>query len=193
LCHDEKTSEIHASVNGILKTVYIERQKSTSSDLTSIACKVSTSYLAPILVNKNLSVESTESYKSHYRPGAHLYPIAQLYSEPTKMALNFVKTLFLSPEINPSNRKAKSIPVLNPFDQYGRVFFFSWLGFMVAFLSWYAFPPLVSSMTIARYHKCSRDITINNISLQLTVTIKQDLNMTQEDVANSNIIALLAT
>ncbi|KAJ5135394.1 uncharacterized protein N7515_004672 [Penicillium bovifimosum] len=85
------------------------------------------------------------------------------------MALNFVKTLFLSPEINPSNRKAKSIPVLNPFDQYGRVFFFSWLGFMVAFLSWYAFPPL------------------------LTVTIKQDLNMTQEDVANSNIIALLAT
>jgi NNP family nitrate/nitrite transporter-like MFS transporter len=55
-----------------------------------------------------------------------------------------IKLLFLSPEINPSNRKAKSIPVLNPFDQYGRVFFFSWLGFLVAFLSWYAFPPLVS-------------------------------------------------
>ncbi|CAG7946979.1 unnamed protein product [Penicillium nalgiovense] len=85
------------------------------------------------------------------------------------MATNFVKHLFVSPEINPSTRKAKSIPALNPFDQYGRVFFFSWLGFMVAFLSWYAFPPLLS------------------------VTIKKDLNMTQEDVANSNIVALLAT
>lgn len=59
------------------------------------------------------------------------------------MAVEFFKLLVASPEINPSNRKAKSVPVLNPFDQYGRVFFFSWLGFMVAFLSWYAFPPLV--------------------------------------------------
>ncbi|CAG8943572.1 unnamed protein product [Penicillium salamii] len=85
------------------------------------------------------------------------------------MVMAFIKTLFASPEINPSNRKAKSIPVFNPFDQYGRVFFFSWLGFMVAFLSWYAFPPL------------------------LTVTIKQDLHMTQQEIANSNIVALLAT
>lgn len=60
------------------------------------------------------------------------------------MAASFFKLLYASPEINPGNRKAQSIPVLNPFDQYGRVFFFSWLGFMVAFLSWYAFPPLVS-------------------------------------------------
>lgn len=60
--------------------------------------------------------------------------------------MNFVKALFVSPEINPSNRKALSVPLLNPFDQYGRVFFFSWLGFMVAFLSWYAFPPLVSDI-----------------------------------------------
>ncbi|KAJ5204531.1 uncharacterized protein N7498_005410 [Penicillium cinerascens] len=85
------------------------------------------------------------------------------------MVANFFKLLVASPEVNPGNRKAKSIPVLNPFDQYGRVFFFSWLGFMVAFLSWYAFPPL------------------------LTVTIKKDLHMTQADVANSNIVALLAT
>ncbi|RAK71655.1 MFS transporter [Aspergillus fijiensis CBS 313.89] len=83
--------------------------------------------------------------------------------------MDFIKLLFVSPEINPSNRKAQSIPVLNPFDRYGRVFFFSWLGFMVAFLSWYAFPPL------------------------LTVTIRKDLHMTQQDVANSNIVALLAT
>jgi NNP family nitrate/nitrite transporter-like MFS transporter len=60
------------------------------------------------------------------------------------MTANFFKLLLASPEVNPSNRKAKSIPVLNPVDKYGRVFFFSWLGFMVAFLSWYAFPPLVS-------------------------------------------------
>ncbi|CAI4215521.1 unnamed protein product [Parascedosporium putredinis] len=74
-----------------------------------------------------------------------------------------------APTINPLNHKARSIPVLNPFDRYGRVFFFSWLGFMVAFLSWYAFPPL------------------------LTISIRNDLKMTQADVANSNIVALLAT
>lgn len=60
--------------------------------------------------------------------------------------MDSVKLLFLSPEVKPSNRKAMSIPILNPFDKYGRVYFFSWLGFMVAFLSWYAFPPLVSSL-----------------------------------------------
>lgn len=71
-----------------------------------------------------------------------------------EMAMALIKSLFLSPEINPNNRKAKSIPVFNPFDQYGRVFFFSWLGFMVAFLSWYAFPPLVSLLHLGIYHKC---------------------------------------
>lgn len=85
------------------------------------------------------------------------------------MATNFFRLLVASPEINPLNLKAKSIPVLNPFDRYGRVFFFSWLGFMVAFLSWYSFPPL------------------------LAVTIKKDLHLTQTDIANSNIVALLAT
>lgn len=62
------------------------------------------------------------------------------------MALKALTVLFVAPEVNPANRKATSIPVLNPFNQYGRVFFFSWMGFMVAFLSWYAFPPLVSPM-----------------------------------------------
>ncbi|KAJ5097201.1 Major facilitator superfamily domain general substrate transporter [Penicillium angulare] len=81
----------------------------------------------------------------------------------------FFKLLISSPDVNPSNHKAKSIPVFNPFDKYGRVFFFSWLGFMVAFLSWYAFPPLLSD------------------------TIKADLHMTQVQVSNSNIVALLAT
>ncbi|KFY28810.1 hypothetical protein V493_02751 [Pseudogymnoascus sp. VKM F-4281 (FW-2241)] len=85
------------------------------------------------------------------------------------MAPNFFQLLVTAPHINPVNRKAKSIPVLNPLDPYGRTFFFSWLGFMVAFLSWYSFPPL------------------------LTVTIQHDLQLSQTDIANSNIVALLAT
>lgn len=44
--------------------------------------------------------------------------------------------LFRAPDVNPINRKARSIPVLNPFDLYGRVFFFAWFGFMIAFWSW---------------------------------------------------------
>lgn len=52
--------------------------------------------------------------------------------------------LWAAPEINPINRKARSIPFLNPINVYGRVFFFSWFGFMVAFWAWYTFPPLVS-------------------------------------------------
>ncbi|KAL8961377.1 MAG: hypothetical protein Q9183_005316, partial [Haloplaca sp. 2 TL-2023] len=64
--------------------------------------------------------------------------------------------------------KALSIPILNPFNVYGRVFLLSWWGFFVAFWSWYAFPPL------------------------LTETIKEDLNLSQAEVANSNILALAA-
>ncbi|KAJ3477489.1 hypothetical protein NLG97_g8823 [Lecanicillium saksenae] len=77
--------------------------------------------------------------------------------------------LWEAPELNPVNGKARSIPVLNPLNRHGRVFFFSWLGFMVAFLSWYAFPPL------------------------LTLTIKKDLKLTPTEIANSNIVALAST
>lgn len=52
--------------------------------------------------------------------------------------------LYRAPDVNPVNRKAHSIPVLNPINMYGRVFFFSWFGFMIAFWAWYTFPPLVS-------------------------------------------------
>jgi len=65
--------------------------------------------------------------------------------------------------------KAKSIPALNPFNIYGRVFLLSWWGFFVAFWSWYAFPPL------------------------MTETIKNDLHLTQVDIANTNIVSLVAT
>jgi len=80
-----------------------------------------------------------------------------------------VASLWQAPVVNPVNRKARSIPIFNPINLYGRVFLFGWWGFMVAFWSWYAFPPL------------------------LTLTISKDLGLTQVDIANSNIIALVAT
>ncbi|RFU29670.1 hypothetical protein B7463_g6657, partial [Scytalidium lignicola] len=80
-----------------------------------------------------------------------------------------VAQLWQAPDINPVNGKARSIPVLNPINKYGRVFLFSWWGFMIAFWSWYAFPPL------------------------LTLTIKKDLKLSQNEIANSNIIALVGT
>lgn len=52
--------------------------------------------------------------------------------------------LVKAPKINPVNRKARTVPMLNVVDIYGRVFFFSWFGFMISFWAWYTFPPLVS-------------------------------------------------
>lgn len=80
-----------------------------------------------------------------------------------------ISVLWKAPQVNPVNRKARSIPALNPFNMYGRVFFFSWFGFLIAFWSWYAFPPLLHDV------------------------IAKDLHLTQPQVANSNIIALTAT
>ena len=111
------------------------------------------------------------------------------------MAKSFFMSLVASPEVNPLNQKAKSIPILNPFDRYGRVFFFSWFGFIVAFLSWYAFPPLVS-LRIKPLDPIGYPAPVSSILTfisQLSVTIKKDLNLSQDDVANSNIVALLAT
>ena len=80
-----------------------------------------------------------------------------------------IATLWRAPVINPVNNKAQSIPIFNPFNIYGRVFLFSWWSFFIAFWSWYAFPPL------------------------LTVTITKDLHLTQNQIANSNILALTST
>ncbi|KAK3300985.1 major facilitator superfamily domain-containing protein [Chaetomium fimeti] len=77
--------------------------------------------------------------------------------------------LYTPPNVNPVTLKARSIPFFNPVDIYGRVFFFSWFGFMIAFWAWYTFPPL------------------------LTHTIKYDLNLSPTEVANSNIVSLCAT
>ncbi|KAF2459289.1 major facilitator superfamily domain-containing protein [Lineolata rhizophorae] len=84
--------------------------------------------------------------------------------------MGFSPTLLVqAPEVNPINKKARSIPALNPIDMYGRVFTFAWMGFLIAFWSWYAFPPL------------------------MTKTIKADLHLSQKEIANSNILALTAT
>ena len=64
------------------------------------------------------------------------------------MVVNMLRVLTRTPDVNPLNHKARSVPVLNPRDKYGRVFFFSWLGFLIAFLSWYAFPPLVGALLL---------------------------------------------
>ncbi|KAG8533816.1 uncharacterized protein KY384_001557 [Bacidia gigantensis] len=80
-----------------------------------------------------------------------------------------IATLWRTPEINSVSSKARSVPVFNPFNIYGRVFLLSWFGFFIAFWSWYAFPPL------------------------LTVTIKHDIGLSQADIANSNILGLVAT
>ncbi|KAK4139001.1 nitrate transporter [Trichocladium antarcticum] len=88
-----------------------------------------------------------------------------------------ISDLWRTPALNPANSKARSVPVLNPLDKHGRVFFFSWLGFMTAFWAWYAFPPLL----------------IREPATQLSVTIKKDLGLTPAQVANSNIVSLVAT
>ncbi|BFZ61440.1 hypothetical protein YB2330_002506 [Saitoella coloradoensis] len=85
-------------------------------------------------------------------------------SQPT-----FFQKLYRAPEVDPITGKALSIPVLNPLNKYGRTFHFAWLGFFVAFLSWFAFAPLVHD------------------------SLKEDLHLTTADVANSNIAALAST
>jgi len=71
--------------------------------------------------------------------------------------------------VNPVNLKSYTIPFFNLRDPYSRSFHLSWLGFFVAFLSWFAFPPLIPE------------------------AIKEDLKLTNAQVANSNIVALCAT
>ncbi|KAF7367593.1 Nitrate/nitrite transporter [Mycena sanguinolenta] len=73
------------------------------------------------------------------------------------------------PIINPLNRKSYTLPIFNLKNPYSRAFHLSWLGFFVAFLSWFAFPPL------------------------MPVAIKNDLKLSHAEIANSNIVALVAT
>ena len=72
-------------------------------------------------------------------------------------------------DVNPLNNKSKTLSILNPINKYGRTFHLAWLAFFVAFLSWFAFPPLLHG------------------------SINTDLKMTSAQISNSNIIGLLAT
>ncbi|VDB91647.1 unnamed protein product [Peniophora sp. CBMAI 1063] len=71
--------------------------------------------------------------------------------------------------VNPSNLKCESLPILSIRNEYGRNFHLSWLGFWVAFLSWFAFSPLVPE------------------------AVSKDLQLTPAELANSNVISLCAT
>lgn len=82
--------------------------------------------------------------------------------------MGFIQNLLHS-DVNPANHKSRTLPALNIKDKYGRTFHLSWIGFFVAFLSWFAFPPLIHGV------------------------IQQDLQLTHAQIANSNIMALLAT
>ncbi|KAJ7269995.1 putative high affinity nitrate transporter [Mycena haematopus] len=77
--------------------------------------------------------------------------------------------LWDAPIINPLNGKSYTLPIFNLNNPYSRSFHLSWLGFFVAFLSWFAFPPLLPG------------------------AIKDDLKLTQAQIGNSNIVALVAT
>ncbi|ORY72909.1 major facilitator superfamily domain-containing protein [Leucosporidium creatinivorum] len=72
------------------------------------------------------------------------------------------------PELNPLTLKSKQLPIVNPVtSQHGRVLFISWVSFCLSFMAWYSFPPLMKS-------------------------IRADIGLTQEQVLNSNIVALAA-
>jgi hypothetical protein len=60
-----------------------------------------------------------------------------------------ISLLWRAPEVNPINQKARSIPFLNPISTtYGRTFFFSWFGFMIAFWSWYGTSNKIPSIVL---------------------------------------------
>ncbi|GAA5821556.1 hypothetical protein JCM3770_006822 [Rhodotorula araucariae] len=71
--------------------------------------------------------------------------------------------------VNPLNGKSYTLPIFRLTDQYAINFHLAWLGFFVAFLSWFAFPPLIPE------------------------AIREDLHLTSAEIGNSNVVALLAT
>ncbi|THU96332.1 nitrate transporter [Dendrothele bispora CBS 962.96] len=72
-------------------------------------------------------------------------------------------------KVNPVNRKCTTLPILTLGNRYSINFHLSWLAFWSAFLSWFAFSPLIPE------------------------AVKNDLKLSTEQIGNSNIISLLAT
>lgn len=77
--------------------------------------------------------------------------------------------LWSEPILNPVNLRSYTLPLLRLSSPYCRNPLLATLGFFVAFLSWFAFPPLFPE------------------------AITKDLKLTTAEVANSNIVALCAT
>lgn len=77
--------------------------------------------------------------------------------------------LWSEPILNPVNLRSYTLPLLRLSSPYCRNPLLATLGFFVAFLSWFAFPPLFPE------------------------AITNDLKLTTAQVANSNIVALCAT
>ncbi|BFZ56071.1 hypothetical protein PYCC9005_003113 [Savitreella phatthalungensis] len=88
--------------------------------------------------------------------------------DPSKTTYSFMRGL-VEADVNPLNNKSRTLPLLNPINKYGRTFHMAWFAFFCAFLSWFAFPPLLHG------------------------ALKKDLVLTTAQVGNSNIIGLLAT
>ena len=86
-------------------------------------------WLHPPLQNYDSSID--EPFTSNSPPRVQKIPSLII------VTMGFrINMLWSAPEINPYNKKATSIPVLNPVNKYGRVFFFSYMGFFIAFWSW---------------------------------------------------------
>lgn len=80
-----------------------------------------------------------------------------------------ISSLWRPPVLNHINGKSYTLPIFTLSNPYSRNFHLSWLGFFVAFLSWFAFPPLIPE------------------------AIKSDLALSTAQINNSNIVALCAT
>ncbi|KAK4067264.1 uncharacterized protein Triagg1_7707 [Trichoderma aggressivum f. europaeum] len=79
-------------------------------------------------------------------------------------------SLWRRAEINPANGKSLTFPLFRVWDDFfSQAFWLATLGFFVAFLSWFAFSPLAPE------------------------AVKADLNLTQDQVTNSNLASLGGT
>lgn len=76
--------------------------------------------------------------------------------------------LYKPARINAVNGKARTLPFFNLADKHALNFHLSWIGFFVAFFSWFGFPPLLD-------------------------TIQKDLKISKADVLNSNVLGLTST
>lgn len=94
-----------------------------------------------------ISTQKDTCFRNTYAENHSSQRSLSLSKHKDEMGFSFA-ALYKAPEVNPVNRKARSVPMLNPIDPYGRVFFFSWFGFMVAFWAWYSTSNSPSSLDV---------------------------------------------